>query len=60
MIELATGFATLSLFLAWRLYEAKRQLNAAKTFVEAVIDGKLVFTPTEDGMEVELRGNLND
>jgi hypothetical protein len=57
MVELTTMFATLSLFLAWRLYIVSRNLSMADTMIRGILAGKVVLTHTEDGVEMEIKDN---
>ena len=57
MVELTTMFATLSLFLAWRLYVVSRNLSMADTMIRGILAGKVVLTHTKDGVEMELKDN---
>lgn len=54
MIELAAGFATLSLFLAWRLSVANKKAHMACMLLEAMVEGKLKITRTQDGLDMEI------
>jgi hypothetical protein len=57
MVELTTMFATLSLFLAWRLYIVSRNLSMADTMIRGILAGKVVLTHTKDGVEMEIKDN---
>lgn len=57
MVEIATGFAVLSLFLGWRLFVVSRRLFMANTMLRAMIAGKVVVTHTDDGVEMEIKHN---
>lgn len=57
MIELAAGFATLSLFLFWRLLVAKKRAHLTSIVLEAMLEGKLKVTRTKDGFDMEI---IND
>lgn len=57
MVELTTLFATLSLFLAWRLYVVSRKFCIAENMIRGIITGKLTITHTKDGVEMELKDN---
>lgn len=57
MVELTTMFATLSLFLAWRLYVVSRNLSMADTMIRGILAGKVVLTHTKDGVEMEIKDN---
>jgi len=57
MVELTTMFATLSLFLAWRLYIVSRNLSMADTMIRGILAGKVVLIHTEDGVEMEIKDN---
>lgn len=57
MIEITTLFATLSLFLAWRLYVVSRRFDIVETMLREVVSGKVVITHTKNGVEVELKNN---
>lgn len=58
MIELAAGFATLSLFLAWRLYVSSTRQRMMELMLRAVIEGRVEIRRTEDGVEMEVKGNV--
>lgn len=57
MVELSAGLATLSLFLAWRLYVVNTRLVMANHMLISMIDGKVSVTRTEDGIELEIKRN---
>jgi hypothetical protein len=57
MVELTTMFATLSLFLAWRLYVVSRNLNMADTMIRGILAGKVVITQNKDTIELEIKDN---
>ena len=57
MVELSAGLATLSLFLAWRLYVVNARLIVANHMLISMIDGKVSVTRTEDGIELEIKRN---
>lgn len=57
MVEITTVFATLSLFLAWRLYVVSRNLNMADTMIRGLLSGKVVVTRNEDNIELEIKDN---
>jgi hypothetical protein len=57
MAELSAGLATLSLFLAWRLYVVSTRLIMANHMLMGMIDGKVSVTRTEDGIELEIKRN---
>lgn len=58
MLELAAGFATLSLFLAWRLYVSSMKRHMMEVMLRAVIEGKVEIRRTEDGFEMEVKSNV--
>lgn len=58
MAELAAGFATLSLFLGWRLHVIGKKLWMANAMLKGIMSGKVVITPTEDGFELEIKENV--
>lgn len=58
MAELSAGLATLSLFLAWRLYVVSTRLIMANHMLKGIMMGKVVITQTEDGVEMEIKENV--
>lgn len=57
MTELAAGFATLSLFLFWRLVIAKKKAQMACTLLDAMVEGRLKIKRVKDGYDMEI---IND
>ena len=57
MAELTAGFATLSLFLGWRLYVANKTVFVLTKMFAAMVDGELEIRKTEDGIEMEIKTN---
>jgi hypothetical protein len=57
MVEITTLFATLSMFLAWRLYVVSKRFDMAETMLRGIVSGRVVITRTEDGVEMELKDN---
>ncbi len=57
MIELTTLFATLSLFLAWRLHVVSRKADTIELLLRGIISGKVNVTHTKHGVEMELKDN---
>jgi hypothetical protein len=57
MIELTTLFATLSLFLAWRLYVVGKRAETLDILLRGIVSGKVNVTRTKYGVEMELKDN---
>ena len=57
MIELTTLFATLSLFLAWRLYVVGKKAETLDILLRGIVSGKVNVTRTKYGVEMELKDN---
>ena len=59
MVELTTLFATLSLFLAWRVYAVNKRLYMAELMLRGIVSGKVTITHTDAGVGFEMRKNTN-
>jgi hypothetical protein len=57
MIELTTLFATLSLFLAWRLHVVGKRAETLDILLRGIVSGKVNVTRTKYGVEMELKDN---
>ena len=57
MVELTTMFATLSLFLAWRLYVVGKRAETLDILLRGIVSGKVNVTRTKYGVEMELKDN---
>ena len=57
MVEITTLFATLSMFLAWRLYVVSKRFDMVETMLRGIVSGRVVITHTKDGVEMELKDN---
>jgi hypothetical protein len=57
MIELTTLFATLSLFLAWRLHVVSKKTEMLALLLRGIVSKKVNLTYTKDGVEMELKDN---
>lgn len=61
MVELATGFATLSMFLGWQLLVTKRKAEVLDSMISSVLNGDLVIRRNEDGnIEVKINNGECD
>lgn len=60
MIELAAGFATLSLFLAWRLHVANKRLHLADVVLTELMSGRMVAKKTKEGFMLEIKEAHDD
>jgi len=54
MIEVLAGVATLSLFLAWRLYVVSQRLQMAEVLLRGIVSGKVEVQATDDGFKVKI------
>jgi hypothetical protein len=50
-------FATLSLFLAWRLYIVSKKTEMLALLLRGIVSKKVNLTYTKDGVEMELKDN---
>jgi hypothetical protein len=57
MVELAAGFATLSVYLSWRLYVVSKKFYMAEVMLRGIVAGEVVITRTEGGFEMEFKKN---
>lgn len=58
MTELLAGLATLSLFLAWRVYSLTQQLHMAKTLLHGIVSGRVSITRKENGFDMEVKHDV--
>lgn len=58
MVELATAFAVLSLFLGWRLYVVSKMTRVMTYMFSAMVDGRVEIRRTERGLEMEVKDNV--
>jgi hypothetical protein len=60
MIELAAIFATLCLFLAWRLFAAHRKMFIMEQMIISLIRGDMNVTKTEAGVIIKMERSTDE